>query len=108
MIQTWNSKLQRRAAESWQMERNENTAKIYETWKNSSPVIIPRKLQMNPIREEPLAQTKLREKQVPLNLETELELMKLRGESHQEKYQQIDKEMEDIINKKSTVKEENY
>ena len=100
MIQTWNSKLQRRAAEFWQMVRNENTAKIYETWKNSSPVIIPRKLQMNPIREEPLAQTKLREKQVLLNLETELELMKLRGESHQEKYQQIDKEMEDIINKK--------
>ena len=64
MIQTWNQKLQKRAAEFWQMIRNENTAKIYETWKNNSPPIIPRKMQKQPIKGEPEAQTKLREKQV--------------------------------------------
>lgn len=100
MIQTWNQKLQKRAAEFWQMIRNENTAKSYETWKNSAPIIIPRKLQMKQINGEPLSQTQLREKQVLLNFQTELELMKLRAESHQERYQKIDNEMEEIIDKK--------
>ena len=84
MIQTWNQKLQKRAAEFWQMIRNENTAKIYETWKNNSPPIIPRKMQMQPIKGEPEAQTKLREKQVLQNFQTEMELMKSRAESHEE------------------------
>lgn len=61
MIQTWNIKLQKRAAEYWQMVRNENTAKTYDTWKNNSPVIIPRKLQMKQINGELLTQTQLRE-----------------------------------------------
>ena len=82
------------------MIRNENTAKIYETWKNNSPPSIPRKMQMQPIRGEPEAQTKLREKQVLQNFQTEMELMKLRAESHEEKYQKIDSEMEEIISKK--------
>ena len=100
MIQTWNTKLRKRAAEFWQMIRNENTAKVYETWKNNSPSIIPRKFQMKEINEEPLTQTKLREKQAMLNFETEIELMKLRAESHQERYQKIDTEMGELINKK--------
>ena len=100
MIQTWNQKLQKRAAEFWQMIRNENTAKIYETWKNNSSPIIPRKMPMQPIKGEPEAQTKLREKQVLQNFQTEMELMKLRAESHEEKYKKIDSEMEEIISKK--------
>ena len=100
MIQTWNIKLQKRAAEYWQMVRNENTAKTYDTWKNNSPVIIPRKLQMKQINGEPLTQTQLRESQVMFNFQSEIELMKLRAESHEERYKKIDKEMEDLLEKK--------
>ena len=69
---------------------NENTAKTYDTWKNNSPVIIPRKLQMNKINGEPLSQTQLREKQVMLNYQSGIELMRLRTESHKERYKRID------------------
>ena len=39
IIQTRNTKLRKRAAEFWQMVRNENTAKTYENWKNNSQKI---------------------------------------------------------------------
>ena len=92
MIQTWNTKLRKRAAEIWQTVRNENTAKTYEIWKNNSPIIIPRKFQMQKINEELIAQTQLREKQVMFTLQSEIELMKLRSESHEERYKNIDKD----------------
>ena len=82
------------------MVRNENTAKTYETWRNNSPVIVPRKLQMGKINGEPLAQTQLREKQVMFNFQSEIELMRLRAESHEERYKRIDSEIDDIIEKK--------
>ena len=69
MIQTLNTKLQKRAAEYWQMVRNKNTAKSHDTWKNNSPVIIPRKLQMKKRNGEPLTQTQLRERQVIFNFQ---------------------------------------
>ena len=100
MVQTWNTKLQKRAAEYWQMIRNENTAKTYEIWQTNSPVIVPRKFQIKPIRGEPLSQIKLREKQVAFNIQSEIDLMKLRAESHEERYQTIDKEMHEQFNKK--------
>ena len=100
MIQTWNTKLRKRAAEFWQMVRNENTTKTYENWKSNSPIIIPRKYQMQKINEEPIAQTQLREKHVVFMLQSEIELMKLRSESHEERYKNIDKEMEEMIDKK--------
>ena len=100
MSQTWSAKLQKRAAEYWQMVRNENTAKPYETWRNNSPVIVSRKLQMSKINGEPQAQTQLREKQVMFNFQFEIELMRLRAESHEERYKRIDSEMDDIIETK--------
>ena len=61
------------AAEYWQMIRNENTAKTYEIWQNNSLVVVQRKFQMKQIRGEPLTQTKLREKQVIFNIQSEIE-----------------------------------
>ena len=70
MIQIWNAKLQKRVSEFCQMIRNENTVKVYKTWKNNSPAIIPRKLEMKSIKGEQLhvSQTQLREKQVMFNV----------------------------------------
>ena len=48
----------------------------------NSPVIVPRKLQISNINCEPLAQTKLREKQVMFNFQSKIELMRFRDESH--------------------------
>ena len=48
---------------------------------------------------KPESQTKLREKQVLQNFQTEMEPMKLRAESHEEKYQELDSGMEEVISK---------
>ena len=74
--------------------------KTYETWKNNSPVIVPGKLQTSKINSEPLAQTQLREKQVMFNFQSEIELMRLRAESHEERYKIIGSEMNNILEKK--------
>ena len=55
---------------------------------------------MKQIRGEPLTQTKLRKKQVISNIQSEIELMKLRAESHEELYQAINKEMQELLEKK--------
>ena len=55
---------------------------------------------MKQIRGEPITQTKLREKQVIFNIQSEIELMKLRAESHEERYQATDKEMQELLEKK--------
>ena len=49
---------------------------------------------MKQIHGEPLMQTRLREKQVLLNYQTKLELMKLSGGGHEERNQKIDTEIE--------------
>ena len=46
MIGKWNQNLTKRKTEIWQQTRNDNTSKIYESWKNNAPMIIPRKLQV--------------------------------------------------------------
>ena len=62
-------------------------------------MIVPIRLQMSKINGEPLAQTQIREKQVMFNFQSEIELMRLRIESHEERYKRIDSEMDDIIEK---------
>ena len=73
IINTWNMKLKNRRENFWQMLRNSNTAKTYETWMNNCPVIIPKKVQLKEITGEPLNQTQRREKQCMDNYRAEKE-----------------------------------
>ena len=102
IINTWNMKLKNRRENFWQMLRNSNTAKTYETWMNNSPVIIPKKVQLKEITGEPLNQTQRREKQCMDNYRAEKDLLELRAESHEAKYKTIDKEMHELLVKKAS------
>ena len=44
--------------------RNENIAKVYESLRNTTPTVIPRKLQIKEIKDEPDNQCRLRERRV--------------------------------------------
>ena len=54
---------------------------------------------MKTFNEEPLAQTQLREKQEVFALLSNIQLMKLRSESHEERYKNIEKAMVELIDK---------
>ena len=70
-----------------------------ENRKSNSPIIILRKFQMTTFNEEPLAQTQLREKQKVFTLQSDIQLIKLRSESQEERYKNIDKTMVELIDK---------
>ena len=102
IIEKWNQNLTKRRTEIWQQIRNDNTSKVYETWKEGAPMIIPRKFQMKAIEGEPLTQTQRREKQVMYNFQTEIELLELRARSYEEKVHTIDQQMEELIYQKTS------
>ena len=104
MIQDWNNSLRYRKLHYWQYIRNGRTAKIFHSFRTAENIIIPSKFQMKPFREEPEAQTRIREKQVLNKFETEIELMELRSESHLTKTQNIDEEMKIKLSRKSSGK----
>lgn len=102
VINTWNLKLKKRRENFWQMLRNNNTGKTYETWMSNSPIIIPKKLQMKHIEGEPLNQTQRREKQCMDNYRAEKDLLDLRAESHEAQFKSIDKEMRELLARKAS------
>lgn len=70
---------------------NDNSkAEIYERWLNSTQIIVPRKLQIKAIPEEPDTQRRLREKMSFDNMNTEVELSQLRAGSNEKIYQDKD------------------
>uniref|UniRef100_A0A0L8GWS3 Uncharacterized protein n=1 Tax=Octopus bimaculoides TaxID=37653 RepID=A0A0L8GWS3_OCTBM len=75
------------------MLKNHNKAEIYDKWLNSSPIILPRKFQIKHITDEPEGQRYLREKLASEKMKTEVELLKLRAQNHEQKYTKIDDEM---------------
>ena len=53
IIQLWNRNLANRKRHFWQKLRNENLAATYEQWRNSTPIVLPRKFQIKQISNEP-------------------------------------------------------
>ena len=86
----------------WLKLRNENLSKLYETWRNQTPMILPQQIQMLKINGEPDDQRRRREKQVLDNYKTERDLLELRAQSHEEKYKRLDEEMISIISENAT------
>ena len=75
ILETWNNKLISRSKHFWQKVRNEHIAKVYENWRNTTPIVIPRKLQIKEIIEEPDNQRRLRERRVLDMYRSEKELL---------------------------------
>ena len=97
IIQLWNRNLANRKRHFWQKLRNENLAATYEQWRNSTPIVLPRKFQIKQISNEPEDQRRKRERQVLDNFRTERELLELRSQSHMQHVETIDEEMSGII-----------
>lgn len=98
----WYKQLNDRRKQFWLKLRNENLSKLYETWRNQTPMVLPQQLQMLKINGEPDDQRRRREKQVLDNYKTERDLLELRAQSHEEKYKRLDEEMISIISEKAT------
>ena len=82
--------------------RNENIAKVYENWRNTTPIVIPRKLQIKEIMEEPDNQRRLRERRVLDMYRSEKELLEPRAGQHDELLKRAAQEIVDLISKKAT------
>ena len=85
----------------WLKLRNENLSKVYEAWRDQTPIILPQQVQMHNIHGEPDDHQRRRERQVFDNFRTERDILDLRAQSHEEKYGSIDEEMISIISEKS-------
>ena len=83
------------------MLKNNGKAEIYEKWINSTPIILPRKIQIKQIPNEPEQQRTLREKMALDSLKMEIELLRLRANSHEQKFKSTDVNMEEEISKKA-------
>ena len=77
---TWYKQLNDRRKQFWLKLRNENLSKLYETWRNQTPMVLPQQLQMLKINGEPDDQRRRREKQVLDNYKTERDLLELRAQ----------------------------
>lgn len=92
-IQFWNQKLKLRRIAFWNMVKNAEKSKIYQSWLMSGPTVIPRKLQIPEIRGEPENQRVRREKLVLEKFKTEIDLLQMRGKYNEDKFQSIDHEV---------------
>ena len=82
------------------MLKNRNKSEIYEKWMNSTPIILPKKLQIKPIPDEPEVQRRLRERMSLDKMRMETELLKLRADTNEEKFKSIDENMKSELAKK--------
>lgn len=104
MISNWNRKLKERRISFWNYLKNKNTAECYYKWIASEVPIIPKKFQMKYIKSESKAEQQIREQVAMHKFKSEIELLKLRAESHKVKFQSIDEEMRKILQQKSEGK----
>ena len=102
ILDSWNSKLISRSKHFWQKVRNAKLSKVYESWRNTTPIIIPKKLQMIEIKDEPDNQRRVRERRVLDMYRSEKDLLELHAGQHEESLKGIDQEIVDLISKKAT------
>ena len=103
----WDINQKSRRLAYWQSYRNQNIANKYTEWSELDTVILPQWLQMKAIPNESTNLTKRREKQVLDNLKAEIELLQLRHENQEGKYQGIDEKMKAEISKLATGERRN-
>lgn len=102
MSQTWSKNMEDRKHYYWKYIRNNLLAETYSKWKNTTPIIIPKKMQVVKIRSETEEQTRLRERQVISNFNFETEEFRLLTGSHLRKYKSCDDNMLALIDRKCT------
>ena len=90
---TWTRYLNKRKKLYWQSMSCENTAVIYETWKNSDMIIVPKKFLLKFIPNECIAEQNVRKNASIKTLQSEINLLKARAVNHHDGYMKVDKDM---------------
>lgn len=101
IIQKWNICLRNRRIQFWNYLKNQKKSDIYLSWLETSPITLPRKLQFKEIPDEPEQQRRRREKLAMDQFQAEIDLLQMRGKANEEKYENTDLEMENLIREKS-------
>ena len=92
-IQFWNQNLKFRRIAFWNMMKNAEKAKLYNTWLSSGPTILPRKFQIPSIKGEPENQRVRRERLALEQFKTEIDLLQMRSKYNEDKYHSLDEKV---------------
>lgn len=101
-LQFWNQQLKFKRIEFWNMIKNAAKAKIYNTWLNSGPKTLPRKLQIPTIREESKNQRVRRERLAMEEFKAELDLLQVWAKFNADKYQSNDNKVNSFFKNKTS------
>lgn len=81
----------------WNAIRCENSADVYEKWRQNKEVILPRKFRAKPINNEPEEETTIRRNLAIQTFDAEISLLRLRVPKYRAKYENHDQVMHDEI-----------
>lgn len=101
LVNLWYKKLRDRIQAFWLKLKNENLSKTYEEWRNSTPIILPREVQMYHRKSEPEDQRRLRECKVLDKFKMKKDRLELTAQDQEEKYKRIDEEIISIFSDKT-------
>lgn len=98
----WDFKMKKRKEAFWNMVKNKGHYETYEQWICAEITVVPRYLQRKKFINEQPNQQAVRASAALNDYRAEIELQKLRADQNKERYLQIDKEMFEFIEEKST------
>ena len=101
MANLWSFKLTKRKEAYWNMVENQGHRNKYQDWLERENIIVPRFLQKKEFNYEHEDQKAVRGKAVLNDFKAEIELRDLRAKQHEQRYQQLDEEMERCLKAKS-------
>jgi hypothetical protein len=102
IIRTWKRNLNERKQAFWNALKTENTVDIYKKWRRLDKTIMPRKFRIKEIAGEDETERAIRENLALQKFDAEIALLETRSTKYTTRFQNIDMEMEEEINKVST------
>lgn len=100
MSNLWSYKLNKRKEAYWNMVKNQGHRDKYQDWVEREKIIVPRFLQKKEFTNEHEDQKAVRAKAALNDFKAEIELRDLRAKQHEERYKQLDEEMERCLKTK--------
>lgn len=100
MLNLWSYKLHKRKKAYWNMVKNQGHRDKYQDWIEREKIIVPKFLQKKEFTNEHDYQKAVRAKAALNDFKAEIELRDLRAKQHEERYKQLDEEMERCLKTK--------
>ena len=100
MASLWSFKLQKRKEAYWNMVKNQGHRDKYQDWVEREKIVVPRFLQKKEFNFEHEDQKAVRARAALNDFKAEIELRDLRAQQHEERYKELDEEMEQRLNTK--------